>query len=332
MQYHHFTIEEREAIHYGRFQGKSLRTIAKGLNRSVSSVSREVQRNLVNKEHRVYASRIAHERALKNRQSRGRIDRLKNQQIRKYVIKYLKQGWSPEQISGRIKLDLKQSISHETIYQFIYAQVYREGWGELKPGKEDLRIYLRRRRKRRMRKGLRSVQKLPKHGGISIEQRPMIVNKRKRIGDWETDTVESKDHKPGLNTLVERKTGLVFMTKLANRTSTATVSAIEQRLNQLPAKTRQTLTLDNGFENQNWKEIEARTNLKCYYAHAYHSWERGTNENTNGLIREYFPKRTDFTAIPEEQIKAIEFKLNTRPRKRLKYLTPLEAFSIALQG
>lgn len=329
MQYHHFTIEEREAIHYGLWQKKSLRSIAKELGRSVSSVSREIKRNLP-KQHYQYASRLAHARALKKRKSRGRHDRLKNQKIRQYVINHLKEGWSPEQISGRIKLDLKQKISHEAIYQFIYAQVYREGFGYLKPNAEDLRIYLRRRRPRRMRKGLRTCKKLPKHGGISIDLRPMIVNKRKRVGDWEGDTVESKDHKPGLNTLVERKTGLVFMTKLADRTNAATVSAIEQRLSQLPNHAKCTLTLDNGFENQDWRSIESQAGVKCYYAHAYHSWERGTNENTNGLIREYFPKKTDFTVISEPQIAAIEFKLNSRPRKRLKYLTPLEAFTVAL--
>jgi len=269
---------------------------------------------------------------LKKRKSRGRHDRLKNRLIRQYVTIHLKDGWSPEQISGRIQLDLKQSISHEAIYQFIYAQVYRDGYGYLKPEAEDLRTYLRRRRKRRIKKGLRTCQKLPKHGGISIDQRPEIVAQRKRIGDWEGDTVESKDHKPGLNTLVERKTGLVCMTKLVNRTNAATVSVIEQRFNQLPKNTKHTLTLDNGFENQDWQGIESKTGVKCFYAHAYHSWERGSNENTNGLIREYFPKGTDFTSIPKEQIAAVEHRLNTRPRKRLKYLTSLEVFSVALQS
>lgn len=329
MQYRHFSIEEREAIQHGLWHGQSLRTIARELGRSVSSVSREINRNLP-KQFYQYTSRLAHERALKKRKSRGRHDRLKNQRIRQYVIAHLKDGWSPEQISGRIKLDLNQSISHEAIYQYVYAQVYRSGYGYLKPNAEDLRIYLRRRRKRRMRKGLRTSQKLPKHGGISIDQRPLVVTQRRRIGDWESDTVESKDHRPGLNTLVERKTGLVLMTKLNGRTVKATVSAIDQRLNRLPSKVRHTLTLDNGFENQDWKSIESRTGVKCFYAHAYHSWERGTNENTNGLIREYFPKRTDFTVIPEDIIAAVEHKLNTRPRKRLKYLTPLEVISVAL--
>ena len=163
--------------------------------------------------------------------------------------------------------------------------------------------------------------------GLSIDLRPRVVNNRIRIGDWESDTVESKDHKPGINTFVERKTGLVFITKLRDKTSEATVSAIESRIKELPEEVRQTATFDNGPENQKWQEIEERTGLKCFFAHAYHSWERGTNENTNGLIRDFFPKKTDFTMISEEEFQVIENNLNNRPRKRLDWKTPSEVFS-----
>ena len=216
---------------------------------------------------------------------------------------------------------------------FAYCQVHRQGHGYLKPGAEDLRPYLRRKRKRRMAKGFRKAQRLSTCFGIpTINHRPAIVTARKRIGDWEGDTVESKDHKPGINTLVERKTGYLLMTKLAAKNSQATLEVMKSRLAVLPPKAKLTVTLDNGPENSNWQGVEAETGLKCFYANPYHSWERGTNENTNGLIREYFPKKTDFTTIPEELITAVEYKLNTRPRKRLNYLTPLEAFSVALEG
>lgn len=165
--------------------------------------------------------------------------------------------------------------------------------------------------------------------GRSIEDRPSIVAQRKRIGDWESDTVESIDHRPGINTLVERKTGLVLMTKLNAKTSVSTAEVITKRLCGLPALT---ITADNGPENQSWKFVETVTGAQWYFANPYHSWERDTNENTNGLIREYFPKKTDFTMISEEELSMIEYKLNTRPRKRLNYLTPLEAFSVALAG
>jgi IS30 family transposase len=139
--------------------------------------------------------------------------------------------------------------------------------------------------------------------------------------------VESTDHKPGINTLVERKTGLVFITKLRDRTSFATTEAVNHRFSFLPRQTKQTLTIDNGPENQDWQTLETKTGLRCYFANAYHSWERGTNENTNGLIRDYFPKKTDFTQISQEQLQEVENLLNARPRKRLGWATPQEAFS-----
>jgi IS30 family transposase len=163
--------------------------------------------------------------------------------------------------------------------------------------------------------------------GISIDLRPKIINDRIRTGDWESDTVESRDRKPGINTFVERKTGLVFITRLKDKTSEATVSVIESRMKYLPDELKRTATFDNGPENQKWEEIEKRTGLKCFFAHAYHSWERGTNENTNGLIRDFFPKKTDFTTVSNEELQYVEDNLNNRPRKRLGWKTPLEAFS-----
>src|SRR3989344_950229 len=328
MKYNHFSIEERELLQYMWWERKSVRSMAKALNRSPSSVSRELKRNFP-KQREQYASRLAHERALAKRKSRGRHDRLKNDTIRQYVITHLKEGWSPEQISGRLTLDTGQSISHEAIYQYIYAQVHRNGWGTLRPGHDDLRIYLRRKRKRRMKKGGRRVQRWSVSPGLSIDDRPAIVAARSRLGDWESDTVESRDHKPGINTLVERKTGLVLMTKLPSRTSEDTSQAVIERLWSLPCHT---VTFDNGPENKSWKRIEATILAQCFFAHPYHSWERGTNENTNGLAREYFPKKTDFDIIPVAEIQRIEHKLNTRPRKRLNYLTPLEAFGVAVAG
>jgi IS30 family transposase len=231
-----------------------------------------------------------------------------------------------------MKQDISEKISHEAIYQYIYAQIYRDGYGYLKPGSEDLRIYLRWKRKRRQPKGLRKVQRLMSKNGTSIDDRPKIIEKRKRIGDWEGDSVESKDHKPGINTLVERKTGFVFITKLKAKTTLATVQAVASRMDLLPIKLKKTLTLDNGFENRDWQSMQNVTGMDVYFAHPYSSWERGTNENTNGLIREYFPKKTDFSMISDEEILKVEFALNTRPRKRLNWKTPLELMSVALEG
>ena len=237
--------------------------------------------------------------------------------------------WSPEQISGRMKIDLGESVSHEAIYQFIYAQ-YRIGSPDRRTHGEDLRIYLRRRRRRRVPKGLRRCQRVLKPKGISIEERPTIVDERKRVGDWEGDSVESKDHKPGLNTVVERKVGLLFMTKLKDKTSAATVEAMEKRFVDVPERFKLTVTLDNGPENSDHTSIKQKTGLECFSAHPYSSHERGTNENTNGLIRDYFPKKTDFSMISDEMIRFVENEINSRPRKRLKWKTPLEAWSVAL--
>jgi IS30 family transposase len=331
MQYRHFSIEEREKIQELIWQKASMRGIAKVLGRSVSSVCREIKRHNSEQPKR-YNPRRAQIRAFERRKSRGRKDRLKNDVIRKYVISHLKEKWSPEQISGRMKKDGVGSISHEAIYQYVYAQVHRDGWGVLRPGKEDLRGYLRRCRKRRMMKGFRRSQRVLKPHGPSIEDRPKIVKSKKRVGDWEGDMVMSKGNRPGVNTLLERKTGMYFITRVKEKTGAATNVAISKRMEVVPQKFKHTLTLDNGTENSAWVELEILTGLKTFFAHPYCSGERGANENTNGLLRDYFPKKTDFSMISDEVLAVVEQKLNSRPRKRLGWMTPLEAWSVALQS
>jgi len=332
MKYIQFSVQEREQIQLGLWNKASIRSIANSLGRHHTSVSREIRRNLPPQVHR-YTPRLANQKAVQKRSSRGRLQRLKNQSIRDYVIKELKKRTSPEQIAGRIKIDIPGAkISHEAIYQFIYHQIHRDGFGLLKPGHEDLRGYLRRRKKRRTKQGMRNCQKLSSQRGISIDLRPQIVNDRVRVGDWESDTVESCDRKPGINTFVERKTGLVLITKLQNKTSQATMSAIRSRLKPIPRKLKKTVTFDNGPENTDWEILEKDTGMKCFFAHPYCSGERGTNENTNGLIRDYFPKKTDFTKVTDQQLQEVENLLNNRPRKRHGWKTPLEVMSGALEG
>lgn len=333
MEYQHISIEEREVIQEMLWDKKSIRTIARRLNRSPSSISREINKNIP-PEHRRYTPRLANKRALKKRKSRGREERLKDGTIREYVTSKLKLGYSPEQISGRIQIDLPDcSISHEAIYQYIYRQVYRNGYGYLKPNCEDLRMYLKRRHKRRIPKGARRCKRVNKNIVPSIEDRPNIVEIRSRIGDMESDSVISGKSMLGLNTLSERKSGVVFITKRQNRTSEETKRAILSRLITIKERVH-TITFDNGRENMKWKDIQNMLDIKCYFAHPYSSWERGSNENTNGLIRWYFPKGIDFAKVTDKEIEEVEHALNTRPRKRLGYKTPLEVFnsSVALQG
>src|SRR3989344_4308416 len=214
MNYKHFSIEEREKIQRGLWEKRSVRAIAKELGRPHSSVLREITRNYPPLRER-YTPRLAHERALWKRTCRGREQRLKSERIRSFVIAQLKRRRSPEQIAGISKRELGETISHEAIYQFIYAQI---SYNKPRRGCEDLRPCLRRRRTRRVPHGARRGQRVAQPQGPSIDERPRVVDRRSRIGDWESDTVESKDHKPGINTLVERKTGIVFITKLRDKT------------------------------------------------------------------------------------------------------------------
>jgi IS30 family transposase len=327
MQYKHLTIEERETIQELLWQKQSLRAIARRLGRSPSSITRELRRNCPVR--RKYAPRSATARAVEKTTSRGRKDRLKNEIIRTYVIEHLKQRWSPEQISIRLPIDLNMTISHEAIYQFIYSQVSREGYGPHHLNILDLRSCLRRRRKRRQPKGMRRSQRVLKAKGVSIEERPAVVDARSRFGDWEGDSVESLNHKPGVNTLLERKSGLYLITRLTNKTSAATAAAVAARMKHVPKQYKHTLTLDNGPENRDWQLFDP-TGLKIFYAHPYCSGERGSNENANGLLRDYFPKKTDFDLVTDAELAAVEYALNTRPRKRLGGKTPLEVIGVAL--
>jgi IS30 family transposase len=331
MRYKHFSIVEREKLQKGLWARQSIRSIAAELGRSPSSVSREVQKNKPLHFAR-YTPRLAHERALEHRTHRGRIDRLKNRMIRMYVHTKLKEGFSPEQIAGRMRIDIKEQISHEAIYQYIYAQVHRSGRGDVRPGHVDLRRYLKRRHKARAKQGFRKGARVLRPSGPSIDIRPVVVDRRTRLGDWESDTVESCLHRPGINTLVERKSGLLCITKLRSKDAHATRQAVTRRLASLPARLRRTVTFDNGPENRQWMEMEKGAGIRAYFAHPYHSWERGTNENTNGLIRWYFPKGTDFGTITDEELALVEYAINTRPRKRLGWRTPLEVWSVALRS
>lgn len=326
MKFKHFSIEEREKIQELLWQKTSIRIIATVLGRNTSSISREINRNIPLK--RSYRPRLAHERALEKRAYRGRKLRLKSGFIRRYVVTGLKAGFSPEQISGRLQYEHPhQSICHEAIYQYIYSNIYRGGCGHMKPGYHDLRQYLKRRHKRRAKKGMRKSQRIWRPKGPSIDERPLEVEARTIIGHWEGDSMVSRQSTVGLNTLVERKTGLVFITKILNGTADETRGAVVDRLRAVPAYARKTLTVDNGSENAAYRELVVELRISCYFAHPYHSFERGTNENTNGLIRWYFPKGTNFATISNEAIRMVENALNNRPRKRLGWKTPLEAFN-----
>lgn len=323
--YRQLNIEERESIQRGLWEGKSLRGIALGLGRSPATISRELRRNCP-KGVRRYTPRMAQEKAQKRIMTRGKRPRLKHPFIRAYVHDRLEQGYSPEQVAGRLSVEFRlYRISHEAIYQYIYAQYHRGGYGTCTG--IDLRAYLRRRHKVRHPKKIPYViEKGALRERISIDLRPDEVDERDIPGHWEGDSVVSKKSLVRLNTLVERTSGLVCISKIANGSGKETTRAVIRRLRRIPRRLRKTLTVDNGFENAGHKDISGSLGTDVYFAHPYHSWERGSNENTNGLIRWYLPKGTDFATIPETVISEIEYRLNTRPRKRLDWQTPLEVF------
>jgi len=329
MNYTHLTIEEREKLQELLWQKKSIRYIAEVLGRSPSSISREVMRNKPPLRN-VYTPRLAHERAVTKRSCRGAPKLVKDSTLLQYVTYHLKLGWSPEQIA-----QVTRCISHEAIYKHIYRQVYRGGYGYLRPGHEDLRSYLARRRKRRQPKGQRRTQRVLKGPLPSIDERPSAVDLRTSIGHWEDDLIVSRESPPKLKTINERVSGIVFIERVENGTMEAGDKAVYKRLSVIPLQYRKTLTRDRGSENLGYEKLQTELNIDIYFAHAYSSWERGSNENLNGLIRRYLPKKTDFQTISDEEIHLIEHLLNSRPRKRLGWKTPYEVFfeltGVALQ-
>lgn len=330
MKYNHLSIEEREKIQELLWQSKSVRHIAQELGRSPSSISREIKRNKPPERNR-YTPRVAHERAVKKRSSRGAPKLEKDDALREYVVEKLKLGWSPEQISIRLPVDHKDNqdmrISYEAIYQHIYSLVHRDGHGAIKEGCEDLRPYLPRKRKRRMAKGFRKAQKAERIANLpSIDDRPVAVEERSRIGDWEDDLLVSKASKVCIKSTNERMSGIVFFGRTKDGTAESGDLVLFEKLESIPSPYLKTLTRDNGSENKAYIHVGETLGLSVYFAHPYHSWERGSNENCNGLLRRFFPKGTDWSTISDEEIARAEYLINSRPRKRLGGLTPYEFF------
>lgn len=319
----HLTLQDRICIEINYRNGMSIRDIARKMGRDAGAISREIDgrpRRGVGK----YQAYVSHGKALKRRLGK-KTDRLKNEFIRSYVKEKMKLGWSPEQISIRLPIDHPgNTISYEAIYQFVYAQVKRGGNGKVKKGCEDLRPYLPWRHTRRQRKGFRQAQKTERPILPSIDERPAIVNQRTRIGDWEDDTMVSRQSAGRLKTINERVSGIILIGKMTSGTIAESNRVVQERLGVIPGHIRRTLTRDRGTENFGYQELEKNLNISCYFARAYCSQDRGSNENGNGLIRRFFPKKTDFSKVSDQEINRVEYLLNSRPRKRHDGKTPLE--------
>jgi len=329
MNYQHISLEEREKLYAMIAQGMSLRSIGKKLGRSQSSLTRELKRNKTSpgRQGREYfiATYIpcrAQEKAAKRAVKQRYCAPLKNPEIFLYVRKHLRKpySWSPETIAGRIRIDKPElSICHETIYQYIYDT-------KRTTKKMRLRECLTFKRKKRMKQNGRSVHRLSKiPEAVSIDLRSSAIESRVEVGHWETDNVIGKqtDHS-ALSVTVERVTRVTLVNKLVNRTAAIKTATVGRRLNEQTTLFKKTITADNGAENTDHKGLTALTHMLMYFCHAYHSWERGTVENTNGRIRRFIPKGVSIDPITDEYIAKLEYRLNTTPRKCLQYLTPYE--------
>jgi IS30 family transposase len=308
MSYKQLTREQRYQIKALLKTGQSKPEIAAVVGVDRSTIYRELKRN---RGQRGYRPRQAHRKALTRR--KGKAKRRITPQDWQRVEEKLGADWSPEQISGRLK-ETGLAISAEWIYLHVYADKRAGG---------DLWKHLRQQKKRRKRVSGRDRRgKIPNR--VGIEERPEIVEQRKRLGDWEGDTIIGKGHRGAVLTLVERKSGYLLLGRLPQRTAERVAQQATRLLGSVPHQ--ETLTLDNGKEFAKHEQIATQTGIEIYFARPYASWERGSNENTNGLIRQYLPKERRLDDLEDQELQTIMTALNHRPRKRLDFRTPHEVF------
>ena len=326
--YRRLSGREREEISRGIAAGKTQQEIADLLGRSPGTISREIKRNSGRSGYRAFsAGRRAAQAASSRHQGRRRM--FKNEQLRTYILAGLRQQWSPQEIVKRIIIeyphDEDMRISHEAIYQYIYVLPR----GQLK---QTLIRALRQERRHRRKKGGRKGTAAEMRGKIadmlSIEERPKDVADRTVPGHWEGDLIMGKHKRTALGTLVERTTRYTILVPLGKNKDAASVrKSYARKLRSVPKELAKTLTYDQGKEMSQHKTFTIDTGITVYFAHPASPWERGTNENTNGLIRQYFPKGTEFDKVSTREITRVQRQLNDRPRAVLNYLKPDEVFN-----
>jgi IS30 family transposase len=283
--------------------------IAKVIGVHKSTVSRELRRNRGLRGYRPkQAHRLAVSRCDKSRQRIGTSTWI-------LIEAAIRKEWSPEQVSDWLKDNHDLQISHEWIYQHILVDKHAGG---------DLHRHLRCQKKRRKRYGSYDRRGILKNR-VSIDERPAIVDTRQRLGDWEVDTIIGKGHRQAIVSLVERKSRLALLRKVESKTAQAVADAVIELMKSLPVRTH-TITADNGKEFADHERIAHDLRTKIYFAHPYSSWERGSNENMNGLVRQYFPKKRSFATITQQEIDFVMDRLNNRPRKCLGFKSPNQVF------
>lgn len=335
--YHHLSALERNVLQHQLNLGSSQALIALTLGRSRSTVSREVRRNCVAASPSSgsgpgYDAGVASQASFARRR-RGLVRLAQGSWLRAAVFKQIRLGWSPQQISGRLKLmDQPQSVSHETIYQAIYVLPK----GELR---RDLIGLLRQGRKLRRLRGQGKDRRGALPDMVSVHERPSSVLTRQLPGYWGGDLIKGAGNASAIGTLAERKTRYVILTKMKDATADTALSSFSRGLSKVPKAMRVSMTYDQGKEMARHAELADRLNIKVYFCDPHSPWQRPTNENTNGLIRQYLPKGIDLSIYAQKDLDKIADSLNNRPRKVLGFRTPLEAYqteisnqSVALQN
>jgi IS30 family transposase len=305
----HLTFEERQFLYRLRKKGKSKIEIAQLMGRHRSTIHRELNRNTGRRGYRPkQAQHLAEERRLASR----RPHKMNDPDVHQYVQQNLEQSWSPDQIAGRAQRDFRRTperwLSDQAIYNWIHQQ--QPEW------------------KRLLRRGGRPAEKRGKLTDcVRIDGRPEVINGRYRFGDWEGDTMVGRGRHSALVTLVERKSGYTRIGRVDSMKSNMTMRAAKRRLRDLPSCLRRSMTFDNGKEFAEHRTLTRGLGFDVYFADTYASWQRGTNENTNGLLRQYYPKGTDFTQVSHRAVARVEQSINDRPRRRLDYRTPAEVLA-----
>lgn len=308
--YSQLTREQRYQIYALKKMGHNQKEIAGSIGVHTATVSREIRRNIGGKG---YRPKQAHAKAEKRRL--GKVPCRLQSSDWGAIETLVKSEWSPEQISARLFQERGLRVSHEWIYQHIYQDKFSGG---------DLHIYLRCRKKRRKRYGSHDRRgQMPNR--VFIDQRPVVVEAQTRIGDWEADTIIGKDHKGALLSVVERKSLFTVIKPIENLTSPHVGKTLVEGMGLYKDRIH-TLTLDNGREFAGHEQIANDLDANVYFAHPYASWERGINENTNGLIRQYFPKTSSLANIDPKKTEYVMERINNRPRKKLGFKTPFEVF------
>lgn len=313
-----FTFYERQKLEYWLRSKISLREIEKIMRRNHCILSREIRRNGINrKKYRAdVAERVCKQR--KHKQHKSKLD--KCPELKEYVLQKLKEEWSPDVIAGKLrqKAVAEKTISHESIYHYIYEKDGRyEGWHK----------YLRQGRAKRQKRHTRKVSKLRILERKSIHERPEYINDRKRYGDWESDSVIFKKQKTALSVQSERKSKLIRIHKVLNKTAEETTNALVKTIESLPGDMFKTFTFDNGGEGARHMDIKKEYGVATYFCDPFASWQKGGVENANKLIRHYLPRETDLSQLTDRDIYLIQEKLNNRPRRCLEYQTPNEVIN-----